>query len=300
MTSAPGLVQRGDPLEALLQQLLDVAELGRDPALREVEDDLLGTVDEDLRLARPLPAELGDLLTGGDEAAQRRHLADDARVVRRVRGRRHERRKLVEADSSADILELAALLELVDERDRVDRLALRVERECRAVDLRVALAVEVGRVEDLAHRPDRARGEQHRPEDGLLGLEVLGWRDRSGFSELGDRCHARGAEAPPVRCCQVCGRGRFSTCRIRGDLQGKRTHVPIHVRTESVDSSAAPSGKFVRSIHRAVERACDRYTQAFHKTAHAVTTGEDVRRDRPDCVFSAAADGCGHAAAAGA
>ena len=64
-----GLVQLRDPLEALLEQILDVAELGRDAALREVEDDLLGAVDEDLRLAGPLPAELGDLLAGGDQPA---------------------------------------------------------------------------------------------------------------------------------------------------------------------------------------------------------------------------------------
>ena len=64
-----GLVQRGDPLEALLEQILDVAELRRDAALREVEDDLLGAVDEDLRLAGPLPPELRDLLAGRDQAA---------------------------------------------------------------------------------------------------------------------------------------------------------------------------------------------------------------------------------------
>ena len=80
---------------------------------------------------------------------------------------------------AADVLELAALLELVDERDRVDGLALRVERERGAVDLRVALAVEVAGVEDFADRPDRAGGEHHRPEDGLLGLEVLR-RNRGG------------------------------------------------------------------------------------------------------------------------
>ena len=41
-----GLVELGDPLEALLQKALDVAELGGDALLREVEDDLLGAVDE--------------------------------------------------------------------------------------------------------------------------------------------------------------------------------------------------------------------------------------------------------------
>src|SRR5205085_1510432 len=97
-----GLVQRGDSLEALLEQILDVTELRRDSALRQVEDDLLGTVDEYLRLARAVPPELSDLLAGGDQSAQRRHLADDARVVRRIGGGRHERRQLVQAYTSAD------------------------------------------------------------------------------------------------------------------------------------------------------------------------------------------------------
>ena len=120
-----------------------------------------------------------------DEPAQGRHLADDLRVVRRVRGRRDERRQLVDPLAAAGALELAALLELVDERDRVDRLAARVERERRAVDLRVALAVEVARVEDLADRPDRTRGEHHRAEDRLLGVEILR-RDRGGRRRLGE------------------------------------------------------------------------------------------------------------------
>ena len=180
-----GLVELRDPLEALLEQLLDVAELGRDPALRELEDDLLGLVDELLRLARPLPAEPRDLAADADQAAQGRHLADDPRVVRRVRRRRDERRQLVDPLATARSLEVAALLELVDERDRVDRLAAGVEGERRAVDLRVALAVEVARVEDLADGPDRARREHHRAEDGLLGVEVLR-RDRGGLRRRGE------------------------------------------------------------------------------------------------------------------
>ena len=47
-----GLVQVHDALEALLQQPFDVAEVARDPLLGEVEDDLLGPVDE-VRRSRP-------------------------------------------------------------------------------------------------------------------------------------------------------------------------------------------------------------------------------------------------------
>src|SRR5439155_19751389 len=56
-----GFVESRDPLEALLEERLDVGELGRDAALRELEDDLLRLVDEILCVAGPLPAEAGDL-----------------------------------------------------------------------------------------------------------------------------------------------------------------------------------------------------------------------------------------------
>jgi len=73
----------------------------------------------------------------------------------------------------ADVVELTSLVELVRKGDRVDRLALGPEPECGAIDLRVALAVEVRGVEDLADRPDRGRRQEHRAENRLLGLEVL-------------------------------------------------------------------------------------------------------------------------------
>ena len=56
------LVEVRDPLEALLEQLLDVREVARDALLRELEDPLLGAVDEIGDLAGALPAEAGDVL----------------------------------------------------------------------------------------------------------------------------------------------------------------------------------------------------------------------------------------------
>ena len=114
---------------------LDVLEAAADAVLGEVEDHLLGAVDELGRLARAVPAEPLDLLADDREPAQRRHLADDLRVVAGVRRRRDERRDLVDPLLAADLLELAALVELVGDRDRVDRLAVLVEVERGAVDL---------------------------------------------------------------------------------------------------------------------------------------------------------------------
>ena len=64
--------------------------------LGELEDDLLGLVDELRRVAGPVPAEPRDLAARADEAAQGRRLADDLRVVAGVRGRGDERRELVD------------------------------------------------------------------------------------------------------------------------------------------------------------------------------------------------------------
>ncbi len=91
-----------------------------------------------------------------------------------VRGRGDERRQLGDPRCPTDLLQLAAFLELVRERDRVDGLALRPQREARPVDGAVGAAVEVRGVEDLRDRTDRGLRQEHRAEHRLLGLEVLG------------------------------------------------------------------------------------------------------------------------------
>jgi hypothetical protein len=57
---------------------------------------------------------------GPDQPAERRRLADDLRVVVGVGGRGCDRGQLVDPELAADVLELAALVELVSEGDRVD------------------------------------------------------------------------------------------------------------------------------------------------------------------------------------
>ena len=71
---------------------------------------------------------------------------DDARIVARVRRSRDEGGQLVDAHLATDVLELPALVDLVDEGDGVDRLALGVQGERRPIDLGVALAVKLAPV----------------------------------------------------------------------------------------------------------------------------------------------------------
>src|SRR5262249_40386890 len=147
---AARLIHPGDLLEAFANERLDVLEAAADAVLREVEDHLLGAVDELGCLAGPLPAEALDLLADGRQAAERRHFAHDARVVTGVRGRGHEGSELVDALLAADLVELPALVELVRDGDRIHGLTLLVELERGAVDSCVRLAVEVARVERIA------------------------------------------------------------------------------------------------------------------------------------------------------
>ena len=176
------VVGLGDPVLEPIEQvdaaaadsLLEAA--ARPVAVRRVLDELgdhgLRSRDELAGRAWPLPAESLDPLADDQEAAQRRHLAHDPRVMRSVQGRRSERRDLADPLRASDLLELAGLVEPVGDRDRVDRQAFPVQRERDPVDLRVRVTVEVVCVEGGAHRFDRSRREHHRTEHMLFGLEV--------------------------------------------------------------------------------------------------------------------------------
>ena len=176
------------------------------------------------------PAEPGDLAAGPDQPAKRGRLPDDARVVGGVGGRRHERRELVNAGAAADVLELAALLELVDEGDRVDRLALRPEGERSTVDRGVALAVEVAGVEDLARRrrspPARASSRRGRTPRRRA---TAGGRARPG--PLGP-CRRSNHLCRSQSCLLRTHLHRAQRSRWPADLQGKGTSCWQEHRTE--------------------------------------------------------------------
>ena len=157
------------------EQVVDRAEVLATVVVGDLEDRALGEVDE---LARRrlvgVHARL-DLVGGAQEAAEHRVLADDARVLADVADGGDRAGQQVDRGAAADVLEQAGLLEVLDERERVDRLADRVQVEHRLEDQAVRLAVEVLRLEALVddQRGQRGVRQQDRAEDRLLGLEVL-------------------------------------------------------------------------------------------------------------------------------
>ena len=168
-------------VELGLEQVVDRAEVLAAVLVGDLEDRALGHVDEVARERLVAVHARLDLVRGAQQAAEHRVVADDAGVLADVADRGDRAGQQVDRRAAADALEVARLLEVLDERQRVDRLAERVQVEHRLVDARVALAVEVVRVEALVddQRRERRVREQDGAEHRLLGLEVLGRRDRA-------------------------------------------------------------------------------------------------------------------------
>src|SRR5689334_5026295 len=172
-----------------VQDLADLAEVLRAVVVGDLEDGALGALD-DLARWRLVAVHAGlDLVGGGEQAAQERALADDLRVLAQVADSGDGGRERVDLGLAAGRIEAAARAQVLGDREDVDRLARGEEREHRLVDLAMALAVEVLGLQPLLddERVVRAIGEQHGPEDGLLGLDRVRRRRarRGGLRAVG-------------------------------------------------------------------------------------------------------------------
>ncbi|UUY04629.1 hypothetical protein LRS13_03595 [Svornostia abyssi] len=157
----------------LIEDLPDVPELFLPVVVRDLEHHPLGGLDERARVA--LTGRDGELDLGrrAQQAAQERVLAHDPGVLADVGRLGHRAGELVERRLAAGLLEQVLRLEVLDDREAVDRLALLVQREHGAEDRLVARAEEVLGVEALLddERVHRPLADQERAENGLLGLD---------------------------------------------------------------------------------------------------------------------------------
>ena len=174
-----------EPVEGLVERLLDEREVLAGAVLRDLVDLLLGHVEQLARVARPVVAELRDLGADADQAAQHRHLAHDLGVAPGVRDDGDGLGQREHGGPAADLLERAALIEPVADGDLVDGLGALIEVEHRGEDLAVPAAVEVLGLQDLGGLRDGRLGEQHRAEHRLLGVEVLRRQTPCGILPLG-------------------------------------------------------------------------------------------------------------------
>jgi hypothetical protein len=131
-------------------------------------------------------------------------VAHDLGVMRDVRGRGGEVRDLRQEHGAADLIELLPRVELLGERDQIDRPALFVDRQHRAIDGLVRRVVEVVGAQLERDVVEGARVEQQRREHRALGVEVVR-RDTAGeaarLALAAPRPAARGTAAAVVSRC---------------------------------------------------------------------------------------------------
>ena len=167
------LVQVFEPVVRLAEEGGQGLEAADRPALADLEQDRLRPVDGDFCVVRFLVPDRRDLARRPDQVTEHRLALDDAPVVLDVDGCRHHVHDRGQVRWASD---------------SVERLALGVQREHGSVDIRVLLAVEVLRMEEVRDPQDGVPVDEQRPENTLFSVYRL-WR------ELVDAHLDRGASA---------------------------------------------------------------------------------------------------------
>ena len=140
-----------------------------------VVHERLGAVERLLHVLGNGVAQLGDLTRDPDEPAEQRVLLDDPGVAPALVVAGVGREDLRQDRGPTDGLEQARAPKLVGNGDGVGGLAGRVERVDRVEDVAVGGLVEVGRVDRAGGLTDGRGRQHHRPEQGLLRVEVMRW-----------------------------------------------------------------------------------------------------------------------------
>jgi hypothetical protein len=159
-----------------VQDVADLAEVLLAIVVGDLEDRPLGALDEVARLAVVAVDGGLDVVGRREQPAQERAVLDQAAVVAQRADARRRRGERVDLGLAAGLLELAARAQVLGEREHVDRLAGREQREDGLEDRAVPLAVEVFLPQRLLDdvRVVGAIRLQDRAEDGLLGLDRVG------------------------------------------------------------------------------------------------------------------------------
>ena len=167
-------VHRLELVERRLEGVEDAGERLAHSALRHLEHHRLGAVQRLRDVVRRVVSHLGDVARDADQPPQQRELVDDARVVTGVRRRRRRRLDPQQRGAPTDGVEQLGAAQLLGDGDRVDGLALAVQRHDRFVDVDVRGLVVIARFDvRFDGRGDRVAREQHRSEERLFGFEVV-------------------------------------------------------------------------------------------------------------------------------
>ena len=159
--------------EAVLDQIAHRDEAGLDAIVGDREDRALGFVENQVGVLVGFVGVGENLVRREDQRPQRRLLLDDLRVVLDVGRARHAVDERGDVRGAADFVELAGALELLFERDQIDRLAALRQRDHAVEDAAMRVAKERLRVDDRRGDVEGFVVDQDRAEHGAFGVEIV-------------------------------------------------------------------------------------------------------------------------------
>ncbi len=169
------------PVEQLLQPVHGgVQEFGQrlqavgHPPLRHVEHQALGPVHGGGHVVGDAVAHFGDFARHRYHPAQEGVLLHDPGVSARIRGGRRVGLQRHEGGQATRRVEQPGPAQFVAHRHRVGRLTLVVQDVDGLEDVGMGRLVEVLRPACLHGRGDGVARQEHGPEQGLLGIQVVG------------------------------------------------------------------------------------------------------------------------------
>jgi hypothetical protein len=181
------LLQLLDGREAGLHEIPERHEAFADPPLGNREDRALGFVEEHFRFQFRFVRLGQDLVGRVDQAAERRLLLDDPRVVLDVGRSRYAVGQRRDVGRPPDLVQLPGPRQFFLQRDEVDGMTAFAERHHLVEDAAVRITEEVLGVDQLGGVVERVVVDQDRAEDRLLGIEIVRKRPfrRSNFRHCG-------------------------------------------------------------------------------------------------------------------
>ena len=179
------LEQLLDLREALADQRAHRHEAGLDAVFGDREDRALGLVEDQVGFLIGFVGGAEDLVRREDQVAERRLLLDDLRVVLDVGRARHAVDERRDVGRAAHFLEVAGALELLLERDEIDRLAALRQIEHAIEDAAMRVAKERLRIDHRRRDVEGVVVDQDRAEHRSLRFEVVRKRALRGCGRGG-------------------------------------------------------------------------------------------------------------------
>ena len=159
---------------------------------RDLENPLLGLVEDDFRLLVGSIGIAEDVVAGGDQLPKHRLFAHDPRVVHSVGSRRDGVEDLRDIRCAPDFLQKLPLAQFLEQNDRVDRPVHLVQLHEHVEDDLVIGLIERVAVDHSNDFADHLFFEHHRGQEAHFGFDGMGRKTvelagQTGINQLAHR-----------------------------------------------------------------------------------------------------------------